>query len=78
MVRGSASGQFNEEFEVFFDLAQTDADSAHQLLQIFTFRCRSLEAFDQERRFLIDSGIPATLLRDALGLGRLDLLPWPG
>ncbi|WP_405488014.1 hypothetical protein [Streptomyces sp. NBC_00096] len=78
MVPGSAWGQFHEAVEAFFDLARTDADTARQLLWIITLRCRSLEDFDQDRRFLIGSGIPETLLPDALGLGRLDLRSRPG
>ena len=74
LVRASAWGTFNEEFEAFFGLARNYPGTALQLLKIFAFRCRTLAEFETERRFLINAGIPEAFLPDAAGCGRADLL----
>ncbi|MEV1248686.1 hypothetical protein [Nonomuraea sp. NPDC049750] len=73
----AAGGTLHEECEAFFDLARDYPATALQLLRIFTFRSRTLEEFEAERRFLIDAGVPEAFLPDAAGCGRADLLPCP-
>ena len=53
--------------------ARTDPDVARQLLALFTFACRTHARFDQERDFLIGTGIPAEHLPTPAELGRTDL-----
>lgn len=54
--------------------ARVDPAVARQLLHLFTYRCRTLDQFEQQREFLLDEDVPARFLPSAAELGRTDLV----
>ncbi len=65
---------FNALAEAAINQARTDRAAAHQLLQLLTFACRTLDRFEEQRAYLCDIGIPAGFLPTAPEFGRTDLV----
>jgi TniQ len=61
------------QMEAAIAQARTDRDTAHQLLSLLTFGCRTLARFDEQRAYLFGIGIPAEFLPTARKFGRADL-----
>ena len=65
----SSWAQAQQEIEEWFRTARSDPATARQILGILTCYCRTQEAFDRERRFMIGLGIPASFLPDRPAAG---------
>jgi hypothetical protein len=62
-----------EEALAAIEAARTDPDTARQLLTMNTIASRTRSSFNNERRLLIDVGIPPQFLPNHRELGRTDL-----
>jgi hypothetical protein len=67
-----AWNEARREVDAMIEVSRTDPDVARKVLAMFTSFCRSVDAFNREREFLIRLGIPATFLPDLDGLGHHD------
>ncbi|MGN2635009.1 hypothetical protein ACTD5D_02200 [Nocardia takedensis] len=50
-------------------------DAAYTLLHLLTWRCRTLDCFDEQRIWLFSQDIPLKFLPTAYRCGRHDLQP---
>ncbi|HEX8345304.1 MAG TPA: TniQ family protein, partial [Actinoplanes sp.] len=61
-------------FDEMLERAHYEPEIAEQLLSLFTLTCRTAEAYDRERDYVIGLGIPAEFLPTAAATGRPGLV----
>ena len=61
-------------FDEMLERAHYESEIAEQVLRLFTLTCRTAEAYDRERDYVIGLGIPAEFLPTAAATGRPGLV----